>query len=91
MTSLKIYLSDNLVKEFRKLAIEIFGYGKGSISEAAEVAFQNWVLENKKILKEIEIPEDPVQAMKGLLKDVTETAVELQHIASKHKYKELRG
>jgi hypothetical protein len=83
MTSLKIYIADDLAKEFRKLAMEIFGYGKGSISKAAEVAIQNWVLESKKILEEIEIPEDPVQAIKGLLKDVTETSVELQHMASK--------
>ena len=80
MTSLKIYIADDLAKEFRKLAMEIFGYGKGSISKAAETAIQNWVLESKKILEEIEIPEDPVQAIKGLLKGVTKTSVELQHM-----------
>jgi len=83
MTSLKIYIADDLAKEFRKLAMEIFGYGKGSISKAAEAAIQNWVLESKKVLEEIEIPEDPVQAIKGLLKGVTKTSVELQHMASK--------
>jgi len=83
MTSLKIYLSDDLAKEFRKLAMEIFGYGKGSISKAAEVAIQNWVFESKKLIEEIEIPKNPVQSIKGLLKGVTKTAVELQHMASK--------
>jgi len=83
MTSLKIYIADDLARDFRKLAIEIFGYRKESISKAAEAAIQNWVLENKKLLETIEIPEDPVQATKGLLKGVTETSVALQQMPSK--------
>jgi hypothetical protein len=36
-------------KKFRKLAMEKFGYGKGSLSKALEEALVNWInVENQK-------------------------------------------
>jgi hypothetical protein len=39
---LKIHLSDDLNERFRKAAMEAFGYGRGSISKAAEEALLQW-------------------------------------------------
>jgi len=78
---LKVYIEEDLEKRFRKLAMEIYGYGKGSLSSAVEDAIRRWLLENESMLKEVEIPEDPVNAMRGLLKHVKKSGVELQHEA----------
>lgn len=43
MTSLRVYLQERTAEEFRKFAMERFGYSKGSISTAAEAAIQQWV------------------------------------------------
>jgi hypothetical protein len=41
---LKVYIEEELEKKFRKLAMEIYGYGKGSLSLAAEDALRRWIL-----------------------------------------------
>jgi len=43
MGELKIVLNDKLLNEFRKKAMKKFGYGKGSLSKAAEKAIEEWV------------------------------------------------
>jgi hypothetical protein len=47
MAELKVYLSEELDKRFRKLAMITFGFGRGSISEAAAEAFKNWCDEHE--------------------------------------------
>ena len=42
MAELKVYLSEELDKRFRVLAMSIFGYGRGSLSEAAVEALGSW-------------------------------------------------
>ncbi len=42
MRELKIYISDELNDLFRKAAMDMFGYGRGSISKAAEDALKQW-------------------------------------------------
>jgi hypothetical protein len=42
MAELKVYLSEELDKRFRMLAMEIYGYGRGSLSEAAVDALTKW-------------------------------------------------
>ena len=42
MPELKIYISNSLNEKFRKIAMSIYGYGRGSLSRAAEDAFANW-------------------------------------------------
>lgn len=78
---LKVYIEEELEKEFRKLAMEIYGYGKGSLSLAVEEAIRLWLSEHESILKEVRVPEDPVSAMRGLLKHVKKSGVELEHEA----------
>ncbi|MCD6403416.1 MAG: hypothetical protein J7K98_03740 [Candidatus Aenigmarchaeota archaeon] len=49
MGSLKIVMEDELLKEFRKKAMEKFGYTKGALSIAAREAIKNWL--NEKVEK----------------------------------------
>lgn len=39
----KIYINDKLAERWRELAMKRFGYGRGSISKAAEEALTMWV------------------------------------------------
>ena len=81
MRGLKVYVDEVLEKRFRKVAMEVYGYGRGSISKAVEDAMRRWLLEHEVMLAEIEIPEDPVKAIRGMLKHVKKSGVELQHEA----------
>lgn len=42
MAELKVYLSEDLDKKFRMLAMSIYGFGRGSLSEAAVQALTDW-------------------------------------------------
>jgi hypothetical protein len=42
MAELKIYLSDSLNEKFRRMAMSVYGYGRGSLSKAAEEALSKW-------------------------------------------------
>jgi hypothetical protein len=42
MVELKVYLSEVLNERFRRIAMGIYGYGRGSLSKAAEEAFTEW-------------------------------------------------
>jgi hypothetical protein len=46
MAELKIYLSDGLNEKFRRIAMSVYGYGRGSLSKAAEEAFTKWCSEH---------------------------------------------
>ena len=47
MKTLRGQVSEELEKEFRKLAMKKFGYGKGSLSKALEEAVKEWIEKNK--------------------------------------------
>ena len=81
MKGLKIYIDEEVEKRFRKMSMEIYGYGRGSISRAAEEAIRRWLLEHEMMIDEIEIPKGPVKAIRGMLKHVKKSGVELQHKA----------
>jgi len=77
-----VIIDDEVEKQFRRVAMERYGYGKGALSEAAETALDQW---SSREDSEIAIPpglDDPVSAIEGLLKNVRATSVELQHGAS---------
>ena len=42
MAELKVYLSSSTSERFRRIAMSIYGYGRGSLSKAAEDAFSKW-------------------------------------------------
>lgn len=43
---MKIYLSDSLNERFRRIAMSVYGYGRGSLSKAAEEAITKWCAEH---------------------------------------------
>jgi hypothetical protein len=47
VAELKVYLSEELDKRFRMLAMSVFGYGRGSLSEAAVDALTRWCEEHE--------------------------------------------
>ncbi len=49
LAEIKIYLSEQLDKRFRKAAMDTFGYGRGSISKAAGEAVLEWCRRHEKI------------------------------------------
>ena len=83
MVGVKAYVRDDVEEKFRRLAMAVYGYGRGSLSKAAEEAFERWSAEHEIMLKEIEVPEDPVGVLREVLNGVGrgKSGVELQHEA----------
>jgi len=81
LMTLRIQIDERLEREFRRLAMQRFGYGKGALSRAAEEAIMDWVSKVKGA--EVPFEGDPVEAIDGLLSDIDIDAVELQHQAMK--------
>ncbi len=78
---MKIYIPDELEEEFKKTSMEVHGYGRGSISKAAAEAIQAWTAERQAMLRGFNAPHDPVKLIRGMLRHVKLTSVELQHEA----------
>ena len=72
---LYIELKKETENKLRERAMRRFGYAKGSIKEAVEEAVEHW-LASKTDLSPL-----PVSALKGILKDVKQTSVQLKHSA----------
>lgn len=83
MAGIKVYVRDEVEERFRRFAMMVYGYGRGSLSKAAEEAFLQWTMQHETLLKEVNIPEDPVGAIRGMLAEVKKSGVELQHEARK--------
>jgi len=62
MAELKVYLSEELVKRFRMLAMSVFGYGRGSLSEAAVDALTKWCEEHEARKLDQEPKEGPLHS-----------------------------
>lgn len=91
MGSIKIIIADEVERQFRRVAMKRYGYGKGALSEAAEAALGEW---SSKEDTEVAMPpglEDPVRAIEGMLKHVSASSVELQHEASKVRVRKARA
>ena len=73
-------MDEELERRFRKLAMEVYGYGRGSLSRAIEEAIRMWVAGWEEAVG-VEVPKDPVETIRGLLKGVGKSGVELQHEA----------
>jgi len=83
MAGIKVYVRDEVEEKFRRLAMMVYGYGKGSLSKAAEEAFLRWIMQHEAMPKEVNVPKDPVGAIRGMLAGVKKSGVELQHEARK--------
>ena len=85
MGEIKIKIPDELENVFRELAMRRFGYQKGSMSQAANEAFEGWTsLYNEPE----EQNEDPIEAIAGLMKHLKKSSVDLQHEAWRNVGKE---
>lgn len=81
--SLRLEIDEKLERKFRETAMREFGYGKGSLRKASEIAIRKWISERPKgPIKKID---DPVKLIKGGLAKYRGkyTSVELQHEATK--------
>ena len=74
-------MRDEVEEKFRRLAMMVYGYGRGSLSKAAEEAFKQWITEHEAPLKGVDVPKDPVGAIRGVLVGIRKSGVELQHEA----------
>jgi len=76
-----VYISEEVEKRFRKLAMELYGYGRGALSIAAEKALNEWVTKVSEAIEVVGLLDDPVEAIYGMLSHVKKSGVELQHEA----------
>jgi len=76
MAELKIYLPDELDTRFRKAAMVAYGFGKGSISKAAEEALRKWCAEKETDASKNEPSKQKSEPVK--VEDKTELPAELK-------------
>ncbi len=81
MRGIRLQVKEELERRFREAAMKRFGYGKGSLSRAAEEALQKWLLSVS--VEELVFEGDPVEALDGLIAGVDLDSVELQHLVTK--------
>lgn len=67
MAETKIYIPDSLDKRLREHAMRRFGYGKGSISKAAEEALLQWVAKMESIEKRLATIADKAKKDKSVV------------------------
>lgn len=81
--SLRLEIDKELEKRFRETAMKEFGYGKGSLKKASEMALLKWV--NERPRKPIKKVDDPIKLLKGKLSKYRGkiTSVEMQHESKK--------
>lgn len=77
--SIRLELEKEFERKFREKAMKRFGYSKGSIKKAAEIALKRWYREEA-IVKPKKTFRNPVDSIVGLLSDVKhKSSVEEQH------------
>ena len=83
MGEIKLVISDEVEYKFRVKAMKRFRYTKGALSLAGERALAEWSESDSKIdemvAEMVEEIKDPVAVVRGMLKHVKKSSVELQH------------
>ena len=59
MAELKVYLPKELDKRFRMLAMSVYGYRRGSLSQAAVQAFTKWCEEHEARKTDQQLKDEP--------------------------------
>jgi len=75
MGTIEVYISDQLERKFREVAMKLFGYGRGLLGVASGKAFSLWLSHAPDILEISESIDDPVDAIYGMLSHVRKTRV----------------
>jgi hypothetical protein len=83
MPPIKVQVSERTEKRFREVAMKRFGYGKGSLSLAAERAFTRWIAREEPMDDLLSDIDDPIDAIEGVLAHVKKGSVALQHEATR--------
>ena len=83
MVLIKANISEDLEQNFRKAAMQLYKYRKGAISEAVESALFEWTASRKEIVEETQNSDNPFSSLRGILKDVKMTSLELQKETNK--------
>jgi hypothetical protein len=68
VAELKVYLSENLNEKFRRMAMSVYGYGRGSLSKAAEEALERWCTERSEHSGADDLGQGP-SVRKGLIEE----------------------
>jgi len=63
----KVYIDDAIAARWKELAMKRFGYGRGSISKAAEEALAIWIENEEKIAAALEKLKALAEKEKGIL------------------------
>jgi len=77
MGELKVVLEDELLKAFKERAYRIFGFKKGSLKAAVEIAIRDFI----ERIDLVQAEDMSIDRIRGLLRDLKVTSVELQHKA----------
>ena len=87
MGEIKVKIKEKTERMFREAAMHKFGFRKGSYSLAADQALGSWAQKHQNLDKLRKLAEervkDPVKSMRGILKHVKMSSVELKHEASR--------
>lgn len=75
--ALYVQLGEEIEEQLRENAMKNFGYSKGAIKEAVEEAIKVWLAS-----KPTGIQPQPLSVLRGMLKNVKISSVELKHSAA---------
>lgn len=78
METLKVQLREEKAQRVREIAMRRFGFSKGAISKGMQEALDEWVAKNN--AKKTSFPPE-WKRLRGALKDIKMSSVELQHKA----------
>lgn len=77
MGVIKITVPDTVEEQFRERAMELFGHGRGSMSNAGEEAITAWLAETETTV-DIHPSTLPIMNKRGALSHIDRSSVELQ-------------
>lgn len=77
MGQIKFDVPDDVEEDFRRAAMERFGYERGSLTKAGEAALREWA-ETHDRMGALSVPDSPVAAIRGQLAHAEESGVGLQ-------------
>lgn len=90
MAQIKFTVPDEVEEAFRKQAMETFGHMRGSPGKAGEQALRQWAEQMADVNAQVVFPQDPVDAIDGMLEHVDADSVELQEEVGRMKYEQYR-
>lgn len=91
MGQIKFTVPDDVEERFRRQAMERFGHKRGSVGKAGEEAMREWAVRMEELQAEVVFPENPVDAIEGMLAHVDADSVALQERVGEMKRRRYEG